>query len=128
MCRGDTRTCTWTVNAHPLCQSYYGCPNGTVTKHGSTGHEWREWQNVYITRAVTFTVTYMDTLTEGVGERVAVRVQYTCCHSYCVLHGYSDRGGWEGGGVGERVAVHVLYTYCQSLPYPPLSEYSCKSQ
>ena len=37
MCRGNT--CTWTVNAHPLCQSYYGCPNGTVTNHGSTGHE-----------------------------------------------------------------------------------------
>ena len=37
VCRGDTRT--WTVNAHPLCQSFYGCPNGTVTNHGSTGHE-----------------------------------------------------------------------------------------
>ena len=65
VCVGDTRTCTWTVNAHPLCQSYYGCPNGTVTKYGSIGHEWREWQNVYSIRAVTFTVTYTDTLTEG---------------------------------------------------------------
>ena len=36
MCRGDP--CTWTVHVHPLCQSYYGCSNGTVTKHGSTGH------------------------------------------------------------------------------------------
>ena len=35
----------------------------------------------------------MDTLTEGVGERVAVRVQYTYCHSYGDLGGYSDRGG-----------------------------------
>ena len=34
--RGDP--CTWTVHVHPLCQSYYGCSNGTVTKHGSTGH------------------------------------------------------------------------------------------
>ena len=36
VCRGDP--CTWTVHVHPLCQSYYGCSNGTVTKHGSTGH------------------------------------------------------------------------------------------
>ena len=68
VCVGETRT--WTVNEHPLCQSYYGCPNGTVTNHGSTGHEWREWQYVYNTRAVTVTVTYTDTLTEGgVGRR-----------------------------------------------------------
>ena len=92
MCRGHRRTCTWTVNAHPLCQSYYGCPNGTVTKQGSIGHEWREWQNVYSTRTATVTVSYKDTLTGG-GERVAVRVQHTYCHSYCVLQRYSDRGG-----------------------------------
>ena len=36
---------------------------------------------------------------------MAVRVQYMYCHSYCVLHGYSDRGG-----VGERVAVRVQFT------------------
>ena len=30
--------CTWTVHVLPLCQSYYGCSNGTVTKHGITGH------------------------------------------------------------------------------------------
>ena len=42
---------------------------------------------------------------------MAVRVQYTYCHSYCDLHGYSDRGG---GGVGERVAVCVQYMYCHS--------------
>ena len=36
VCRVDP--CTWTVHVHPLCQSYYGCSNGTVTKHGSTGH------------------------------------------------------------------------------------------
>ena len=80
MCRGDTRT--WTVNAHPLCLSYYGCPNGTVTNQGSTVHEWREWQYVYSTHAATVTVSYTDTLTEGgggggVGERVSVRVQFT---------------------------------------------------
>ena len=69
---------------------------------------------------------------------MAVRVQYTYCHSYCVLHGYSDKGGggeigereWQyvysartatvtvsytdtltEGGRGERVAVRVQYTY-----------------
>ena len=36
VCRRDT--CTWTLHVHPLCQSYYGCSNGAVTKHGSTGH------------------------------------------------------------------------------------------
>ena len=59
VCRGDTRT--WTVHAHPLCQSYYGCPKGTVTKHGSTGHpsakgkklvEWSDswiiWRNMVV--------------------------------------------------------------------------------
>ena len=39
VCRGDP--CTWTVHVHLLCQSYYGCSNGTVTKDGSTGHGWR---------------------------------------------------------------------------------------
>ena len=54
----------------------------------------REWQYVYSTCTAIVTVTYKDTLTEGgVGERVAVHVQYTYCHSYCVLHGYSDRRG-----------------------------------
>ena len=33
VCVGETH-----VHVHPLCQSYYGCSNGTVTKHGSTGH------------------------------------------------------------------------------------------
>ena len=33
VCRGDP--CMWTV---PLCQCYYGCSNGTVIKHVSTGH------------------------------------------------------------------------------------------
>ena len=48
---------------------------------------------MYSTRTATVTVSYTDTLTEGGrGEKVAVRVQYTYCHSYCVLHGYSDRG------------------------------------
>ena len=63
----------------------------------------------------------MDSLTEGVGERVAVRVQYTYCHSYCDLHGYSDRGG-----VGERVAVRVWYTYCHS--YCDLHGYSDRGE
>ena len=70
---------------------------------------------------VQFTVSYMDTLTEGgygrLGERVAVGVQYTYCHSYCVLHGYSDRGEVE-----ESVAVRVPYTYCHS--YCVLHRYS----
>ena len=65
---------------------------------------------MYSTRTATVTVSYTDTLTEGGrGERVAVRVQYTYCHSYCVLHGYSDRGG--GGSRGESgstCTVHVL--------------------
>ena len=30
--------CTWSVHVHPLCQSYYGCSNGTLTKQGSSGH------------------------------------------------------------------------------------------
>ena len=51
---------------------------------------------------------------------MAVRVQYTYCHSYSDLHGYFDRGG--GGGVGERVAVSVQYTYCHS--YCDLHGYS----
>ena len=48
---------------------------------------------MYSTRAATVTVTYVDTLTEGVGEKVAVREQYKYRHSYCDLGGYSDRGG-----------------------------------
>ena len=36
-------------------------------------------------------MTYAATLTEGVGERVAVCVQHR--HSYYDLHRYSDRGG-----------------------------------
>ena len=36
VCKGDP--CTWTVHVNPLGHSYYGCSNGTVTKHGSTGH------------------------------------------------------------------------------------------
>ena len=30
--------CTWTARILPLCQCNYGFLNGTVTKHGSTGH------------------------------------------------------------------------------------------
>ena len=30
--------CTWMVRVLPLCQSNYGLLNGTVTKHGRTGH------------------------------------------------------------------------------------------
>ena len=60
----------------------------------------------------TATISYTDALTEGgggggVGERVAVRVQYTYCHSYCVLLGYSDRGG-----VGEREWQYVYSLLC----------------
>ena len=58
---------------------------------------------MYSTHTVTVTVTYTDTLTEGEEERVAVRVQFTYCRSYCDLHGYSDSRGGRGGGVGERV-------------------------
>ena len=36
---------------------------------------------------------------------MAVRVQYTYYHSYCVLHGYSNRGG-----VGEREWQYVYST------------------
>ena len=36
VCRGDS--CTWTVHVHLLRQSNYGCSNGTVTKHGCSGH------------------------------------------------------------------------------------------
>ena len=53
---------------------------------------------MYITRTASVIVISTDTLTVGgVGERVAVRVQYTYCHSYCDLHGYSDRGGRRRG-------------------------------
>ena len=60
---------------------------------------------MYSTRPATVTVTYADTLTEGVGERVAVRVQYTYRHSYCDLRGFSDRGG--RGESGSTCTVHV---------------------
>ena len=63
-------------------------------------------QYVYSTRTAAVTVTYTDTLTEGEEERVAVRVQYTYCHSYCDLHGYSDRGG--RGESGSTCTVHIL--------------------
>ena len=53
----------------------------------------------------------------GVEKIVAVHVQYTYCHSYCVLHGYSDRGEVE-----ESVAVCVQYPYCYS--YCVLYRYS----
>ena len=87
----STRTVTVTV-------SY----TDTLTERG-----WgREWQYVYSTRTATVTVSYTDTLTErGWGRDRAVRVQYTYCHSYCVLHGYSDRAG-----VGEREWQYVYST------------------
>ena len=45
-------------------------------------------------------------------ERVAVRVQYTCYHSYCDLHRNSDRGG-GGGGRGESGSTcRVHDSYC----------------
>ena len=50
-------------------------------------------------------MTYVDTLTEGVGERVAVRVQYTYRHSYCDLRGYSEEGGRVESG--STCTVHV---------------------
>ena len=61
---------------------------------------------MYITRTAAVTVTYTDTLTEGGDERVAVRVEYTYCHSYCDLHEYSDRGG--RGESGSTCTVHIL--------------------
>ena len=55
-------------------------------------------------------MTYTDALTEGggggVGERVAVRVQYMYCHSYYDLHGYSTEVG--RGESGSTCTVHVL--------------------
>ena len=52
----------------------------------------------------------MDSLTEGGrGESGStVRVQYTYCHSYCVLHRYCDRGGEGRGESGSTCIVHVL--------------------
>ena len=45
---------------------------------------------------------------------MAVRVQYTYCHSYCDLHGYSDRGGkrreWQYVYSTCTAAVTVTYT------------------
>ena len=75
---------------YTYCHSY--CVLHRYSDRGGVGE--REWQYLYCTRTATVTVSYTDTLTEGGrGERVAVRVQYKYCHSYCVLHRYSDRGG-----------------------------------
>ena len=87
-----------TLLAVALCKTFlrlcYGCPNGAVTNHGSTGHEWKEWQYVYSTRAITVTVTYTETLTEGGGGGRGESGSTCRVHdSYCVFHGYSDRGG-----------------------------------
>ena len=68
---------------------------------------------MYSTCTTTVTVTYADTLTEGgrgvsgstCTVHVAVRVQYTCHHSYCDVRGYSDRGG--RGVSGSTCTVHV---------------------
>ena len=69
---------------------------------------------MYSTRTPTVTVTYTDTLTKGGRERVAVRVQYTYCHSYCDLQGYFDRGGkrreWQYVFSTRAAAVTVTYT------------------
>ena len=92
---------------YTYCHSY--CVLHGYSDRGGVGE--REWQYVYSTHTATVTVSYTDTLTEGgggVGERVAVRVQYTYCHSYCVLHGYSDRGGGSRGESGSTCTVHVL--------------------
>ena len=72
---------------------------------------------MYSTRTATVTVSYIDTLTEGggVGERVAVRVQYMYCHSYCVLHGYSDRGGGEWQYVYSTRTATVTVSYTDTL-------------
>ena len=35
------------------------------------------------TRTVRVTVTYVDTVTRGVGDRVVVPVLYAYCQSYC---------------------------------------------
>ena len=67
-----------------------------------------EWQYVYSTRTVHVLPRIL--WQRGVGERVAVRVQYTHRHSYCDLRGYSDRGG--RGESGSTCTVHVQYTYC----------------
>ena len=45
---------------------------------------------------------------------MAVRVQYTYCHSYCDLQGYFDRGGkrreWQYVFSTRAAAVTVTYT------------------
>ena len=68
---------------------------------------------MYSTRTATVTVTDADTLTGGVAERVAVHVQYTYRHSYCDLHGYSDRGGrgreWQYVYCTRTATVTVTY-------------------
>ena len=38
-------------------------------------------------------IIIINTLTRGVGDRLVVHVQYVYCHSYCGVHGYSDKGG-----------------------------------
>ena len=51
-------------------------------------------------------MSYTDTLTEG--GRGESGSTCTVHASYCVLHGYSDRGG--KGGIWERVEATVSYT------------------
>ena len=48
---------------------------------------------------------------------MAVRVQYTYCHSYCDLHGYSDRGGQgrEWKYVYSTCTATVTVTYTDTL-------------
>ena len=48
---------------------------------------------MYSTCTAIVTMVYMDTLTRGVGDRAVVCVQYTYCHSYYGVRGYSDKGG-----------------------------------
>ena len=70
---------------------------------------------MYSTRTAAVTVTYADTLTEGVGERVAVHVQYTQCHSYCDLSGYSDRGAMYSVCGLCHMICHMMYV-CKGDP------------
>ena len=48
---------------------------------------------------------------------MAVRVQYTYRHSYCDLHGYSDRGGYGGEWqfVYSTRTATVTVTYADTL-------------
>ena len=86
---------------YTYCRSY--CD---LHGYSDRGGKRRECQYVYSTRTATVTVTYTNTLIEGEEERVAVRVQYTYCHSYCDLYEYSDRGG--RGESGSTCTVHIL--------------------